>query len=1095
MLSTTTAARRLAPLALAFALNVPVAQADTPVDLPADAVRRSLVVAADIQRLSDSPRELLLERVLQEAYAIDPLLPAAKAQAAIEGLRGRVTAADLDPLRGQPANAVIVALLVRLDAPHPEGAVGDALWRISDQALQDSARVRDGGSLFSVAADAGSTLIAGSFDAAAVLARSAELAEDNAAFAQARDALWGETASFSVLDTTAELRDAASALQAPELAPVLDLIGPDDAIHTTSEAVDGLAEAQFALLDQAASQAIASVNSPWPADQLAAERAAREAKASGAKAATGVLADVAGALNSPAAKRIVGTQKMLSQALGAYERWSESARLAGLTNGDKWARLSTVGMTGSVLGAVTMIGPVLGIDSAEAQTLKALAQISKQLTELRTEMHERFDRIDTKLDILGERVGALDARLLQVQDRLEDLASAVEATNGNVDQALRSLDELKVSVDRLQQNLYRVSADELNTQVWQTINASIGYRDLSASGDPLPAEGFSDAAASLFTFGTTTARGETLQPIAGRVFTADARLSEIDKVDGIEGDAEFLRRLPSATPGWNLPKLGRGTSEVVVNARHWAVAARAFSQLLLENTDRVTPAQLDRLGGLIDAGRAARAVQRDVATLTAGSTRSGSALFNRILDDYTEQLSELGNAMEEEKTAYLDGLAGVAPNAGNPGVDMPAVPTTKLKIDLWGGPDQALYPEAEMGANEGETNCDWDGNGVDPDWAPNYGHLPQQAKLARHLGIAQITFCQKGHSLMPYAYWSLRFLDGRQVGDDRRSIFDWSLNGDFDRRVIDVGLFGGEDAQTMEEQLAPIRAAINENLRKRQRGLYVKLAERAGSESPLHSALVRLEGTTRLLEAYLDLGLGDARGRDERLQDLLTDGGRPLDVDTFVATFSALGASGSPVPATAATSVLLAQQRGRVSEIEQAISAWLAVPAANQTAKELEPTGSALVDATLARLELTATVLTHRPAAPVVAPVMPPVAAPEESPAPPPAASDPRRAMQPPAATPTPSTEPAQLPVTLTKVTLAKRRFRRVTGTKLRFTLSRAATVTVTLSRRGAKTTRRFTGRAGANSIAFGKRLERGNYTARVAAGASLPATLRFTVR
>jgi hypothetical protein len=125
----------------------------------------------------------------------------------------------------------------------------------------------------------------------------------------------------------------------------------------------------------------------------------------------------------------------------------------------------------------------------------------------------------------------------------------------------------------------------------------------------------------------------------------------------------------------------------------------------------------------------------------------------------------------------------------------------------------------------------------------------------------------------------------------------------------------------------------------------------------------------------------------------------------------------------------------------------------------------------------------------------------------------------PPVGGPTPA-EPSARPGAprLSGAKLVKRTFARRTGTKLSFTLDRAATVTAKLerlvsgrrkgkacsptARRGRRCTarvaagsRRFDAKAGRTTVAFGKGLRRGRYVATLRTAGGTPVVLRFTVR
>ena len=100
--------------------------------------------------------------------------------------------------------------------------------------------------------------------------------------------------------------------------------------------------------------------------------------------------------------------------------------------------------------------------------------------------------------------------------------------------------------------------------------------------------------------------------------------------------------------------------------------------------------------------------------------------------------------------------------------------------------------------------------------------------------------------------------------------------------------------------------------------------------------------------------------------------------------------------------------------------------------------------------------------------------------------------------------EPVRKAFALSRLSLLKKAFPAAKGTKLRFTLDRATTVKVALERlagrkRRAAGAKSLKGRAGKNSLAFGRGLKPGRYIATVVAGsgaqATKPLNLKFTVR
>ena len=146
-------------------------------------------------------------------------------------------------------------------------------------------------------------------------------------------------------------------------------------------------------------------------------------------------------------------------------------------------------------------------------------------------------------------------------------------------------------------------------------------------------------------------------------------------------------------------------------------------------------------------------------------------------------------------------------------------------------------------------------------------------------------------------------------------------------------------------------------------------------------------------------------------------------------------------------------------------------------------------------------------------------------PRPAPGASDPPTTTPQPSTTGAPAAPPSRPAATpkraaprLLAVKLATKAFKGKAGTRLSFSLDRAATVAVLLQRKAAGRrqgrtcsakakkgkrcsllvaagARSISAKAGTTKVAFGKGLKRGSYTATLVAGGSAPATLHFTVR
>src|SRR3954447_13636708 len=196
-----------AAVVAAVALAAPSAQAQTPATVHAtpQQAARLLFVAGDVRRLSRTPSgtvDIVLEKILQQEYALDPRLAPDQAQRDIRALSAelgndpRTSAATLSAI---PGNQRIIAVLAALDGAEPR--VQRAVAKVADQALaESSASARNLGREFNPAADAVATLLYGGFSPAKALTDTYEEAAKNPGFGRARDALWQAASRESVFE-------------------------------------------------------------------------------------------------------------------------------------------------------------------------------------------------------------------------------------------------------------------------------------------------------------------------------------------------------------------------------------------------------------------------------------------------------------------------------------------------------------------------------------------------------------------------------------------------------------------------------------------------------------------------------------------------------------------------------------------------------------------------------------------------------------------------------------------------------------------------------------------------------------------------------
>ncbi len=136
--------------------------------------------------------------------------------------------------------------------------------------------------------------------------------------------------------------------------------------------------------------------------QALAEAKAREhqLKLQAADSAIYVLSTLAGFIDADVGHQIDTVAKSALQIGKSLNGWMEA--VAGLNGLDKLTSLSTVVMTGNILGAVMNVVSLFGDSepTPDQMILEEIGKLRQQVDQLRTEMHERFDRIDQELETI-----------------------------------------------------------------------------------------------------------------------------------------------------------------------------------------------------------------------------------------------------------------------------------------------------------------------------------------------------------------------------------------------------------------------------------------------------------------------------------------------------------------------------------------------------------------------------------------------------------------------------------------------------------------------------------------------------------------------
>lgn len=478
--------------------------------------------------------------------------------------------------------------------------------------------------------------------------RVARIADSDRAFGDARDAFFGDLSGFSVYASDDQfLRDPilATWINSDTIISMLQqhIYNDSDLIALVREQFKNLAnrldaERQARLdatIREAGRYPVSEVGergtvSVYSAALDEANRA--EIVLNAGLSAIRLISALASPADSKLAKDIEIFGTGMIQVMSAVNAYRPT--VAGLGLGQALGSLSTVALTGNILGAVMTLLPLfMGSKDPDEAILDELEKLRDDVRRLRDNMGTRFDRIERGLNtVYGD--------MLYNFDRIIELQTGMGAQIGEIGHALVSLqsklDELGM---RLTEVLEAIQQRELKEQ----INYALGYRERYHTALPhsdfLHAENqFQFYATNVSLDASSTAPVE--QPSHVRNVEIDPALAGQE----LHRNLGYLTWLASQRFGQ--PIQPRRLPNPVV----WSLAARSYARLIGENTGyastltrqpqiRATGAELDQL-------------VREISRPQSGTT---NLLFTRLASNYREAVQGLSSALRAEHERVLAG--------------------------------------------------------------------------------------------------------------------------------------------------------------------------------------------------------------------------------------------------------------------------------------------------------------------------------------------------------------------------------------------------------------------------------------------------------
>ena len=607
--------------------------------------------------------------------------------------------------------------------------------------------------------------------------------------------------------------------------------------------------------------------------------AENQLKLDAAKATISILTTIAGQIDPDFAKGLNTVATSTLQVGMAINGWLKA--VSGLKGLNKIASLSTVVMTGNVVGAVMNVVGLFTPDkpTPEQQILEEIGKLRQQVDELRVEMHARFDRIDVELNAI----------YTTMHDRFDQIDIQLGKINGNIGELQQSLLALDLKLSRIERNNFEFLNALGRRPLLDAINGGLGYA--ARTGQPMPFQPeFVEFENVLHSWGTIHAFDPLNAGPTQRDFSDGQMLAELSAFP-LDSNINYLN-------GWLMAHgLPGVTNKRLPSPRDWLFASRAYMQLALEWPEHMKQIDPQRQTELDAIGVELEAAMRGISTqVTAASPQANSLLFSTVITQYQDKLDAVDSSLQALETAFMNEVRGQRLQRNEP-------------FDLYGGVDQPLtYAASEVAT---ATCGDAGVYGSHPAPGNLKSLLPNFARynLADYLHLGKLNVCisyamgdpieqcytepEPPHAEICDTYYDVKAVVTTYF--DNVSIMSQTIEGGGGYQTTDWYVHYGElepnwtqgenfkaqfEALTTVDVPSPELAAqraelLNTTTNKLetalggyQQEMYARILNEMtkGSLAPL---AVEAAGSKALLDSFVTLGLPRAAGDDEFLHAML----------------------------------------------------------------------------------------------------------------------------------------------------------------------------------------------------------------------------------
>jgi hypothetical protein len=736
-----------------------------------------------------------------------------------------------------------------------------------------------------------------------------DAAKQNAAFAQAYDLLSLADMQVSVKDI-----DAAAMLgKHPTMyitTRIRNNIAPNGTVNISMLELQQLSSSEFAQLDAALTNLRSTLNTinanqesflDYMKDQQkreAMQKLAKEAADENKEmlemrnTAFSVIAGFIGHFDPTMGKHTKTILESYGKIGDALDKWLEAT--AKLSTADAIFSMSTVVMTGNILGAVMNIVSLFGPSkpTPEEQILAEIAKLRQQVADLHKDMSRRFDRIDQQLNVIfttmNDRFNLIDVKLGKI--------------NGNVQEIQRTLVGMSLALSRIERNTYEFLDAAHRRPLLTAINGGIDYQARTGAAMPYQPD-FVDHENVFHTWGTVHAFDALSAGPTQRNFGDDQVLAELSALP-LDANINYLN-------GWLVAHgLTPFASNRLANMRDWTFASRAYARLALDWPDHISRINPSRQAALDQVGADLAAAARHISTIDTQSGPQGNKpLFTGVQSYYKSKLTQLDTAIQPIETSFVSDIQTQSLGRAEP-------------FDLWGGMDQPIsytVPELATKMQCGDANSlGLPADNIMKPFVPNLSRYT----LAEYMKLGAIKLCLSGewvnvtifcnpklgcqHTGYVKITVDVKYADasGEVSLESRSYTHDYAedaLNQIAQKRAEawwkDASVRSRFPTQSVRNAPSPelqaqraaifnkVTADLQDKLGGFQKVLYARIFQElnAGSLRPL---AVELGGGKALLDSFISLGLPNAIANDDLLRSLLFGNQRLFDDGLVMDTYA-----------------------------------------------------------------------------------------------------------------------------------------------------------------------------------------------------------------